>query len=68
MGYVDGEWKSLQHLALALRGHAARENQPSIRVMLPCEPTLRGIFQAAGFHEEQESRRSVDLRAIADLG
>jgi hypothetical protein len=55
VGYVDGEWRSLQHLAMALRGFAAREDQPSIRVMLTAEPTLRGAFQAAGFREEQES-------------
>jgi hypothetical protein len=56
VGYVDGEWKSLQQLALALRGHAARAARASIRIMLTGEPTLRGIFQAAGFREESESR------------
>jgi hypothetical protein len=56
VGYVDGEWKSLQQLALGLRGHAAREAYASIRIMLPDEPTLRGIFQAAGFREDPEAR------------
>ncbi|MDP3047398.1 MAG: GNAT family N-acetyltransferase [Chloroflexota bacterium] len=56
VGYVDGEWKSLLQLALALRGHAGRDAQAKIRVMLTGEPTLRGIFQAAGFQEDPESR------------
>ena len=56
VGYVDGEWKSLLQLALALRGHAGRDAQAKIRIMLTGEPTLRGIFQAAGFREDSDSR------------
>ncbi len=56
VGYVDGEWMSLQSLALALRGHAARDSQEQVRVMLTGEPTVRGIFQAAGYREETDGR------------
>jgi RimJ/RimL family protein N-acetyltransferase len=56
VGYADGEWKSLHQLALALRGHASKEAQTSIQILLTGEPTLRGIFQAAGFREDAESR------------
>jgi hypothetical protein len=56
VGYLDGEWKSLQQISLALRGLAWRQAQSSIRIMLTDEPTLRGILQSAGFREEQESR------------
>jgi hypothetical protein len=56
IGFVDGEWRSLHQLALALRGHSGREVQTSVSIMLTAEPTLRGIFQAAGFREDGESR------------
>ncbi len=51
--YAD---RLIETLALALRGHAGREAQANIRIMLTGEPTLRGIFQAAGFREDPESR------------
>jgi hypothetical protein len=56
IGYVDGEWESLLNMALALRGLASKEAQSGINIMLNCEPTLRGIFQSAGFRESAESR------------
>ncbi len=55
-GYVDGEWGSLERLALALRGHGAKDSREQTRVMLPGEPTVRGIFQAAGYREESDGR------------
>jgi hypothetical protein len=56
IGYVDGEWQALPRMALALRGYAASAGQPNVRIMLAGEPTLRGIFQSAGFREDAEAR------------
>lgn len=54
VGYVDGEWEYLESLALSLRSLAATIRLPSVTLMLLDEPTLRGIFQSAGFRNGLE--------------
>jgi len=56
VGYVDGDWRALEDLALGLRGAAVARGADTVHLMLIDEPTLRSVFQAAGFRNELEGR------------
>lgn len=53
---VDGNWQALGPLAMGIRGLSAGSTRVTVR--LPDEPTVRGIFEAAGFQPETEGRET----------